>query len=153
VGVVEVQAQECGADSPEAAVDGGGVGYGGHDDPSDLLVLKSQASLWGQQRDARRRTLCQASIENLVNGLIKNRGRAKPWVLDFDDWLPLNHFYDRAQQLSEKIWVGNSCGSSEGIGLSLMVDLDWALHAVDKTWFKTIDKFLNRVLGLFVTDY
>jgi hypothetical protein len=54
-------------------------------------------------------SLAAAAFDRLVNGLIDARGRAKPCALDSDDWLPLHHFYDQAQQLSEKIWVGNSC--------------------------------------------
>ena len=94
-----------------------------------------------------------AAFERLVNGLLAARGRAKPCALDADDWLPLHHYYDVAQQLSEKIWVGNTCGTSEGIGMMLMVALDWALYTGDKEWFKKIARFLNRELGLFVTDY
>ncbi|MEJ5360209.1 MAG: glycoside hydrolase family 48 protein [Desulfobacterales bacterium] len=94
----------------------------------------------------------RAAFEKLVSGLLGARGRAKPCALDFDDWLPLHHFYDVAQQLSEKIWVGNTCGTSEGIGSLLMLALDWALYSGDKTWFKKMARFLNQELGLFVTD-
>jgi hypothetical protein len=45
VGVVEVDPHQGGADGPETAKDGGGVRYGSHEAPSDLLALKSQASL------------------------------------------------------------------------------------------------------------
>ena len=95
----------------------------------------------------------RTAFERLVNGLINARGRVKPCTLDFDDWLPLHHFYDQAQQLSEKIWVGNTCGTSEGIGLCLMIAIDWALYSGDKIWFKKLAGWLNSELGLFVTDY
>jgi hypothetical protein len=59
----------------------------------------------------------------------------------------------RAKELSEKIWVGNSCGTSEGIGLNLMFALDVALYTGDKTWFKKIAAWLNNKLCLFAKDY
>ncbi len=95
----------------------------------------------------------RAAFEHLVNGLVDSRGRAKLCALDFDNWLPVHHFYDQAQQLSEKIWVGNTCGTSEGIGLCLMVAIDYALYTGDKNWFKNIGRFMNQELGLFVTDF
>jgi hypothetical protein len=95
----------------------------------------------------------RTAFERLVNGLMDVRRRAKPCALSFDDWLPLHHFYDQAQQLSEKIWVGNTCGTSEGIGLCLMAALDWALCSGNKAWFKIHANWVNAELGLFMTNY
>jgi hypothetical protein len=80
------------------------------------------------------------------------KGKTRPCALG-ENWMPLHHFEDKAQQLSEKIWVGNSCGTSEGIGLNLMFALDVALYTGDKTWFKKIAAWLNAKLGLFAKDY
>lgn len=94
----------------------------------------------------------KTAFERLINGLLNAWGRAKPCILDLDDWLPLHHYYDQSQQLSEKIWVGNTCGTSEGVGLCLLTALDWALYSGDKAWFKEIVKWMNGEMGLFVTD-
>jgi hypothetical protein len=56
-----------------------------------------------------------------------------PFALGADNWIPLHHFQDKAQQLSEKIWVGNPCTTSEIIGLNLIFALDVALYTGDKT--------------------
>ena len=70
-----------------------------------------------------------------------------------ENWIPLHHFYALAQQLSEKIWVGDSCSTSESIGYNLMFALDVALYTGDKTWFKKMAAWLNSKLGLFAKDY
>jgi len=80
------------------------------------------------------------------------KGKTRPCALG-ESWIPLHHFEDEAQQLSEKIWVGNSCGTSESIGYNLMFALDVALYTGDKTWFKKIAAWLNNKLGLFAKDY
>jgi hypothetical protein len=89
----------------------------------------------------------------LYNFMVNYRGAVKPCSMGKESWIPLHRFGDVPQQLSEKIWVGNSCTTSESIGLNLMFALDVALYTGDKTWFKKIASWLNKKLGLFTKDY